>query len=395
MAQEHQDYIRTKVNPTLENLVTQVLLERPDNPVPFMISWLSTQTQMSAPGQPRAGEAERLRDQIAEINAEIRQLESQLGMPAEGEGGAAGSQASEEDDDEVEEPPPVDFSAHRKQRQSVSAEAYGDWNKQQAFVPPNNPKTDEQKQRLTPILANSFLFSSLEKEQQNIVVNAMLEKPVKKGERVIQEGDDGDCMYVVEDGSFECIKTIDGQEKVLKTCETSDLFGELALLYNCPRAASVQASREGVLWSLDRETFNHIVRDGAVKKRERHEEFLRSVPLLETLGKYERSQLADALQRLEVNAGQDVIRQEEEGDRFYIVEQGELCATKKDKPAEVLVTYKAGDYFGELALMKADVRQASIRAKTDSSLLWVDRRTFSALLGGLQELLADKAKDYK
>ena len=52
-------------------------------------------------------------------------------------------------------------------------------------------------------------------------------------------------------------------------------FGELALLYNAPRAASIFAKENGVMWTLDRETFNNIVKEAAMKKRERYESFLK------------------------------------------------------------------------------------------------------------------------
>ena len=59
------------------------------------------------------------------------------------------------------------------------------------------------------------------------------------------------------------------------------MFGELALLYNTTRAANVLALESCVLWQLDRETFNAIVKDAAAKKRERNEAFLKSVTILQ------------------------------------------------------------------------------------------------------------------
>jgi len=59
----------------------------------------------------------------------------------------------------------------------------------------------------------------------------------------------------------------------LKEYHPGDAFGELALLYNCPRAATITAKGDAELWSLDRKTFNHIVKDAAAQKREKYEEF--------------------------------------------------------------------------------------------------------------------------
>jgi len=395
MAQEHQEYIQTKVNPTLENLVTQVLLERPDNPVPFMISWLAQQTKSSA--QLGSGEAERLRNEIRALQAEVGDLQAKLGPAASTTKAAAQDDESEEEDDadDVDElpPPPASYGTGAKvHRASVSAEAYGQWNQVQEFTAPVHAKTEDQKTRLNAVLQNCFLFSTLDKANLNIIIDAMLEKNVAKDERIIQEGDDGDVMYVIEKGSIECMKKINGSEKVVKTCGAGDFFGELALLYNCPRAASVEARGDAaVLWQLDRATFNHIVRDASMKKREQYEKFLKSVPLLETLGQYECGALADSLQKEQVKAGTAVVTQGDAGSRFYLVEKGELTATKAGK--EVL-KYKVGDYFGELALIKNEKRAATVTADMDVDLLFIDNKTFTSLLGSIEDVMVTKAAAY-
>jgi len=152
----------------------------------------------------------------------------------------------------------------------------------------------------------------------------------------------------------------------------------------------------GLLWQLDRGTFCHIVRDASIQKRELHEEFLAQVPLLRELGRYERSQLADALQRENVAAETVVIKQGEEGARFYLVEEGELKVYKTEGSSvdKEVLTYGRGDHFGELALLKDDVRAATVVAKTDCKLLWVDRKVFERLLGALRGAMGQRAAEY-
>jgi len=393
MAQEHQEYIQTKVNPTLETLVTQVLLERPENPVPFMISWLAQQTKASP--QLDSGEADRLRSEISALQAEVSQLEAKVGpVPTSAGEAQAVTQESEEedDDDDVEDlPPPPGYTGKQVQRASVSAEAYGAWNKVTEFTPPVHAKTEEQKSRLIGVLKSCFMFSVLDKANMDIIIDAMVEKDAIADERIIQEGADGDCMFVIEKGNIECLKKIGGEEKVVKTCGAGDFFGELALLYNCPRAASVETRDPAILWQLDRNTFNHIVRDSSMKKREKYDKFINGVPLLETLGQYERGALADSLQQESYPAGSTVIQQGDDGNRFYLVQAGELTASKDGK--EVL-KYKVGDYFGELALLNNEKRAATIVADTDVELVWIDQKTFKSLLSSLEDAMKRGAAKY-
>merc|ERR1712032_1731620 len=94
--------------------------------------------------------------------------------------------------------------------------------------------------------------------------------------------------------------------------------------------------------------------------------------------------------------GAYVIKQGEEGNRFYLVEDGELVAQKSTgsgDPQEVLA-YKRGDYFGELALLHDDVRAASVMAKTEANVLWIDRKTFKGVLGSLEDTMKTKASQY-
>eukprot|EP00747_Dinoflagellata_sp_TGD_P184108 gnl/TRDRNA2_/TRDRNA2_39462_c0_seq1.p1 gnl/TRDRNA2_/TRDRNA2_39462_c0~~gnl/TRDRNA2_/TRDRNA2_39462_c0_seq1.p1 ORF type:complete len:429 (-),score=121.43 gnl/TRDRNA2_/TRDRNA2_39462_c0_seq1:65-1273(-) len=397
---EHKEYIQQKVNPILENLVTQLLLERPEQLAPFMIKWLSEHTNTPAASATTEGLSElaSLKSELEQLQQEVKSLEAAVGADKAG-GFNSDEEEEEEEDDDGEELPPPPPPSYFKARASVSAEAYGKWNQPGQFTPPVHPKSDEQKVKIKSVLAQSFLFSTVESADVEILVNAMLEKIVEPSEKVITQGEDGDCLFVIEAGCCDCFKKADGEEKKVKECGPGDAFGELALLYNCPRAASVVARERCTLWQLDRETFNNIVKIAAIKKRERFEETIQKCPLLLGLQTYERLALCDALQSEEHKEGASIIKQGDPGDKFYIVEAGE-CRVEKvyvpGTPAKEVMQYKPGDYFGELALIKADVRAATVIAKTDCRLLYVDRRTFKLLLGPLEELMSrDASQQYK
>ena len=76
------------------------------------------------------------------------------------------------------------------------------------------------------------------------------------------------------------------------------------------------------MFSLDRSTFNHIVKDAAAKKREKYENFLGKVEILHDMEPYERLQIADALKELKFKKGDYIVREGEAGDTYYILEEG-------------------------------------------------------------------------
>merc|ERR1719436_603954 len=196
-------------------------------------------------------------------------------------------------------------------------------------------------------------------------------------------------MFLIEVGSVDCFKKNEGVEKVVKTCTTGEVFGELALLYNCPRAASVEGKEATTLWELDRETFNSIVKDAAAKKRTTYTEFLKKVPLFSNIDSYEMMTIADALKvESYEKAGDQIIQQGDAGDKFYIILEGECEAKKAFEPGQdpqKVMTHKAGDYFGELALLKNEMRAASVYTSTPHvKVLCMDRKTFKRLCGPIE-----------
>eukprot|EP01071_Lankesteria_metandrocarpae_P006094 Lankesteria_metandrocarpae@DN423_c0_g1_i1.p1 len=313
---------------------------------------------------------------------------------------------SDEADDDIGDLPDLPQSyMNRKPRHSVSAEVYGEFNKKQAFVPPTHAKTFEERNGIMKFIHNVFLFSTLESRDLETVINAMEKVNLEDGNRIIDQGDDGDALYVIAEGTMNVFKifnftpgnpTLEPEVNV-KVCKEGDVFGELALLYNCPRAASVQADGQALLWKLDRETFTHIVKDAATKKRDMYEKFLSTAALLKECDSYERSKIADALKTKLYKAGEKIITQDELGDTFYFVESGEAVAVKSFKGKEPVQTmkYQSGDYFGELAILRNAPRAATIEAVNDVMVAYLNRQAFKRLLGPMQTILERNAAQYK
>ena len=287
-------------------------------------------------------------------------------------------------------------------RSGVSAEVYGIFHKKESFAAKVVPKTPEQIQRIKTSVIHSFLFGNLEPKDLEVVINAMEEKRFKKGENIITQGDNGDCLYFVEEGNLNCYKKFQTipEPKLVKKYQPGDAFGELALLYNAPRAATITAESDNVItWVLDRETFNHIVKEAAQKKREKYENFLKNVEILSTIEPYELMQISDALKTATFKKGDYIIKEGEMGDVFYILEEGRCEATKTlepGKPDTVIKEYSVGDYFGERALIRGEPRACNIIATSENvKVISLDRISFKRLLGPIEELLKRNIDKYQ
>ena len=288
-------------------------------------------------------------------------------------------------------------------RTSVSAESLNPTSEgSDNWQPPSHPKTDEQLGRLRTAVANNFLFSHLDDDSFQTVLSALVEKPIPaKDIKVISQGDAGDYFYVVEKGDFDIYihpagsvqPGEGGMGNKVASIGPGGSFGELALMYNAPRAATV-VSREGksTLWQLDRVTFRRILMDSAFQRRRMYESFLEEVPLLASLKPYERSKIADALDTQKFPAGSTIINEGDPGDAFYLLEAGEAEAFKRGVDGSVK-GYKRGDYFGELALLDDKPRQASVVSKNEVKVAKLGRDGFKRLLGPVEGIMRREEYD--
>jgi len=180
---------------------------------------------------------------------------------------------------------------------------------------------------------------------------------------------------------------VDGLGDKVTTIEPGGSFGELALMYNAPRAATVISAEAGcTLWALDRITFRRILMDSTFQRRRLYESFLEEVPLLSSLTRYERSKIADALETQKYPAGTTIIREGDAGEAFYLLESGEAEAYKEGTEGPVK-HYEKGDYFGELALLNDAPRAASVVSKTEVKVATLGKDGFQRLLGPVESIM--------
>lgn len=316
-----------------------------------------------------------------------------------GQGPFGGDAATDSMLSGLHKPPPGEYPAQYNfaRRTSVSAESlkpvadsYDNWS------PPVHPKTQDQLGRLQKAIEGNFLFSHLDEEQNAQILGALVEKPIPtKDIKVITQGDAGDFFYVVERGSFDVFVNSsgalqpgpDGMGQKVGTIEAGGSFGELALMYNAPRAATViSAEPSCTLWALDRLTFRRILMESTFARRRMYENFLEEVPLLSTLTPYERSKIADALETQKFQPGEPVIQEGDPGHSFYLLESGTAEVFKNGNNGPIK-EYQKGDFFGELALLNDAPRAASVVAKSELKVATLGKSAFQRLLGPVEGIM--------
>ncbi|XP_065569367.1 cAMP-dependent protein kinase type II regulatory subunit-like isoform X3 [Artemia franciscana] len=333
MTQNQKYDIPSDLQELLVEFTVSCLLEKPSNLVDYAADYFT-----------------RLRDQQSSRRLSRRAMSD-----------SDDSMLTDESDEPMPEPPARGYT----RRKSVFAEAYDPENDADEGEKVVYPKSDLQRSRLADAVRNILLFRSLDPEQMQDVLDAMFEKTVSAGEYVIKQGDDGDNFYVIESGLYNIyVADNDGQPKLVGNYDNVGSFGELALMYNMPRAATIQAVSSGLLWAMDRPTFRRILLKTAFRKRKMYEQLLESVPMLGTLTSYERMNLADALVSRTYTDGTCIIRQGDPADGMFFVEDGLLRISivgDNGQEAEVSRVTKGG-YFGELALVTHRPRAASVYA---------------------------------
>lgn len=392
---ELQAYLNTKnINSLFISIVESLLIEKPANPIAFIIEYLYKQY----PDKAKVA----LDSLTGGASAEAAVAESK-----EAAAPAAAAKADDDTDDDEDEDDMGDMVEMAPKprpvgrRTSVSAESM-DPEKMKAQMANVTviEKEPEVYENLMKVVGKSPLLRMLDADQKDKIVKAF-SGPVMKtgGEDVITQGDIGDTFYLLESGEVDVYKKKpDAEEIKVHTYKSGDAFGELALMYNAPRAATCRVAEGGQakLWALDRVSFKVIVVAAAMIKRETYQGFLESVPILSTLNPGEFQTLADSLAEEKYSDGTSICTQGEEGNFFYVIKEGTAVCTVVDASGESkeVATLDKGGYFGEIALMQSKPRQATVKAKGELAVLAIDRATFTRVLGNLDGILKRNVEQY-
>ena len=356
----HKEYLENKVNVFLKPLVKELLKNKPDNVLEFILNWSQEQNKNNS--------------KFEKVNKSFN--------------------SSDEEDDDINEEIDklvIKRSSIVKKKNGIRAEVYNP-DLAKNFIARIIAKTENQSHSIRKILSRNFMFNGLSDKDKEIVVNAMEIKEYEANDFVIKQGEDGFELFIVESGLLKCTKKKKDHENeiFIKNYSAGELFGELSLMYNVPRAASIMSLEKSIVFALDRETFNNIVKGSIIKTREKNEKFISKIDILKDLDTMEVQKICDCLQQESYLKGDLIIKEGDIGEKFYLIEDGNAVAFKTDENGNEteVYQYSSNDYFGELALLNENKRKASIRVISESMTTFsIDREAFKRLLGPIEDIL--------
>lgn len=242
------------------------------------------------------------------------------------------------------------------------------------------------------------LFSDLPEDAFIALFERCPLRRAEPGDRIIDQGSIGTSFFVICAGKVRVLRTEADATRELATLEEGAFFGEMALLSDAPRSASVEAAAEDtqlleipalVLTEL---STKHPTVATALKKFCRQRllsNLMNSAAIFKPFTKGERRDLVQRFRARDAMAGETLIREGQPSDGLYVVLTGEVAV---DVGGRHVATLKEGEVFGEMSLLTRSVTMASVKTTRRTSLLRLPRADFDQLIMSHPQILEQVAE---
>jgi CRP-like cAMP-binding protein len=207
-----------------------------------------------------------------------------------------------------------------------------------------------------------------------------------EGQLVFEQGDKADAFYVICGGQIRVFRTDGGTRKELATLEEGSFFGEMALLSEAPRSASVEAAAEDTqVLVISAEILKELsasypVVSTALKKfcRQRMlSNLMNQAAIFAPFNRNDRRDLVQKFRARDVGRGDVLVKEGNTSDGLYVVLSGEV---EIEARGHRIATLKEGQVFGEMSLLTRSPASATVRAVRHTSLLRLPKQDFDSLI---------------
>jgi cGMP-dependent protein kinase 1 len=219
--------------------------------------------------------------------------------------------------------------------------------------------------------------------RRDTVVKNMYKFALPAGNYVFKEGDmDAQTFYVISKGKV-AVEISNVKKAFLGEWHS---FGELALLYSCPRSASILAEENCEFWCLDRYNFKSSLEKVSMIEYEENRKFLEKTSMFKYLSPEQKDHLTRLVTTQKFEPGEDIVRKGDMASSYYIIKEG-VVACMQDENTIVRHLY-SGDTFGEQALYFKSQRMLTVKAVEVTKVIAVARDKIASILGGqIQEIV--------
>ena len=256
------------------------------------------------------------------------------------------------------------------------------------------PKTDAVRTLIYDAIKPNVLFEHDTKEEMLQIIDVFKPHEFSKGDCVISQGDEGSQFYVVESGELSIHVTVKGDSPEAEQSEvkvgdysTGSAFGELALIFGSPRAATITATVDCKLWSIERMAYRSIMNQLRYEQHVEKNAFIRTCVVSDRrfTDIFDGSQIEDLTIATKVDTyeeGEVILREGEMGDTFYIIKSGTIETYKKGEKIKVM---EEKEVFGTTSLLKGVVSPLTYKAVTPITVYYLTRQDFESIMGSLQD----------
>ena len=242
--------------------------------------------------------------------------------------------------------------------------------------------TDIDRQLIIAALSRHLIFSSISADHLEALIQTMKYYRIPAREYVFRQDNPANNFFILASGRLEVI--VGG--KTVNTVKPGTGFGELALIHDCDRTASVRALESSTFWAVDRKSFRSALAAIHGEELNTNKAFLDSIRLFGELTDSQKEGLLGVASTVKYEAGQRIVTEGEYGDVFFVIKEGNVLCTRGGIEIRKLTV---GDFFGEQALLRGGKRTATITAiGGDAKCLSIHRNDLNLVFGAqLQDVI--------
>jgi cGMP-dependent protein kinase len=233
------------------------------------------------------------------------------------------------------------------------------------------------------ILKKSTAFKDLLEEDYEEIIPNMFYCTAQEGDYIFKQSDPATCFFIIQEGRCE----VEIDNAIKKTLNKGEMFGDLALLYNAPRSASIRAAENSEFWALDRFSFRAILDKISSQNFASNRSYLDRIKFFDAFSVQQKDNLASYIIIEKYFPGQSIVNKGDMANSYYVIKEGVVeCWNNENFIREL----NEGDSFGEQALFESSTRALTVKSKTRTTCIVLSRETLVSVLGGDIETIINK-----